>query len=70
MPRCRIDGVIVVPLDLLREWLRKKAEEDQDQVDAVTKEILCEIGSQENDSQPGKMEAARVIGGRRCNSGV
>ena len=55
MPRCRIDGVIVVPLDLLREWLRKKAEEDQDQVEAVTKEILCKMGPQEHNSQQGKV---------------
>jgi hypothetical protein len=69
MPRCRIDGVIVVPLDLLREWLRKKAEEEQDRVDAVAKEILDELAPQGNASRREKPEEEEPVSSDRVRAG-
>jgi hypothetical protein len=56
MPRCRLDGVIVIPLDLLREWLKRKAEEEENRVEAVAKEILDELTLLGSASQREKAE--------------
>ena len=43
LPHCRLGGVVIVPVDQLREWLRDQARIEPDAVDKVVGEVLREI---------------------------
>lgn len=40
LPHCRLGGVVIVPVDQLREWLRDQARIEPDAVDKVVDEVL------------------------------
>ena len=40
LPHVRIGTAVVVPIDLLREWLRDRAQQEQGAVDRAVDEVL------------------------------
>jgi len=45
IPHCRLGNRVVIPVSLLDEWLRKRAEEEQNVVGKAANDILEEIQS-------------------------
>ncbi len=45
IPHCRLGNRVVIPVSLLVEWLRKRAQEEQNVVGKAVDEILEEIQS-------------------------
>jgi len=43
LPVAQLGGKLVLPVDSLREWLRRRAEEAQSKTDAAVREILGSI---------------------------
>jgi excisionase family DNA binding protein len=43
IPHCRLGNRVVIPVSLLVEWLRKRAEKEQNVVGKAVNEILEEI---------------------------
>jgi len=43
LPVVREGAVVLIPVDLLREWLRKRAEEQGNRIDEAVREILEKI---------------------------
>ena len=44
IPHCRVGSRVVVPVDSLRQWLRERAQAEQQGADRVAQEILEELG--------------------------
>jgi excisionase family DNA binding protein len=40
LPHVRLGGAVVVPTDMLREWLREKARTERGRVETVVNEVL------------------------------
>lgn len=43
LPHCRLGSVVVVPVDLLREYLRDQAQVEASKVDSVVDEVLGDL---------------------------
>jgi excisionase family DNA binding protein len=50
LPVVREGGVVLIPVDPLREWLRKRAEDQGNRVDETVLGILNEIETDEDES--------------------
>jgi excisionase family DNA binding protein len=50
IPHFREGGVVLIPVELLREWLRERAKAEPEKVDRAVKEIMASF---EDDLQPG-----------------
>jgi hypothetical protein len=44
LPHVRHRGVVVIPVDLLRDWLRAQARVEGDRVGRVVDEVLSDLG--------------------------
>jgi excisionase family DNA binding protein len=44
IPHVRVGSAVVIPVDLLREWLRSRARAEERGADRVVQEVLAEIG--------------------------
>jgi excisionase family DNA binding protein len=40
LPRVRLGGAVVIPTDMLREWLREQAGKEKSRVEGVVNEVL------------------------------
>ncbi len=45
LPHVRIGSAVVVPTDLLREWLRTRAQQEKGAIDRAVDEVLDDLGS-------------------------
>lgn len=46
IPHVRVGSAVVIPVDLLREWLRHRAHMEDRKTDAVVREVLAELSSE------------------------
>lgn len=49
LPHVREGGVVLVPVDGLREWLQDRAKEEQCRTEEATEEVLRSLGRFEDD---------------------
>ena len=49
LPHVRLGGRVVIPVDLLRDWLRERAQSEAGKVDQAVEEVMASF---ENDLQP------------------
>lgn len=45
LPHVRLGGRVVLPVEGLREWLKARAQREQNRVDAIVNEVLDDLGS-------------------------
>lgn len=43
IPHVHVGSAVVIPVDLLREWLTRRARAEQRKADAVVQEVLSEL---------------------------
>ncbi len=44
IPHVRVGSAVVIPVDLLREWLRSRARAEERKADQVVHEVLADLG--------------------------
>ncbi len=43
IPHVHVGSAVVIPVDLLREWLRRRARAEQRKADSVVQDVLSEL---------------------------
>jgi excisionase family DNA binding protein len=46
IPHVRVGSAVVIPVDLLREWLRQRAQMEGRKADTVVREVLAELSNE------------------------